>query len=201
MENFGKIYINCLINFKLMAFNLISTSLIAVALAMDAFSVSMTKGFTQKNITPAQILYYGLFFGGFQALMPILGYFFGNFISTFIASLASVVGFVLLLAIGLNMIRESLSDDDEDIADNFSFKEVTLLAIATSIDAFAVGITIALINDPLWISAAIIGIVAFAFSVVGIFIGKKIGDYVGNRFQILGGVILILIGFKILLGF
>jgi putative Mn2+ efflux pump MntP len=201
MENLGKIYINCLINFKIMAFNLISTGLIAIALAMDAFSVSMTKGFTQKNITPTQILYYGLFFGGFQALMPILGYFFGNFISSFIASLASVVGFVLLLAIGLNMIRESLKNDDEDIADTFSFKEVTLLAIATSIDAFAVGITIALIKDPLWISAAIIGIVAFAFSIVGIFIGKKIGDYVGNRFQILGGVILILIGFKILLGF
>ncbi len=201
MENFGKIYINCLINFKLMAFNLISTGLIAIALAMDAFSVSMTKGFTQKNITPTQILYYGLFFGGFQALMPILEYFFGNFISTFIASLASVVGFVLLLAIGLNMIRESLKNDEDDIADTFSFKEVTLLAIATSIDAFAVGITIALIHDPLWISAAIIGIVAFAFSIVGIFIGKKIGDYVGNRFQILGGVILILIGFKILLGF
>ena len=184
-----------------MAFNFISTTLIAVALAMDAFSVSMTKGFTQKNLTSSQILYYGVFFGGFQALMPILGYFFGNIISAFVASLASVVGFVLLLAIGLNMIRESLKNDDDEITDTFSFREVTLLAIATSIDAFAVGITIALLNDPLWISAAIIGIVAFAFSIVGIFIGKKIGDYVGNRFQILGGVILILIGFKILLGF
>ena len=201
MKILGKFYINCLTNSILMTFNLISTGLIAVALAMDAFSVSMTKGFTQKNITKTQILYYGIFFGGFQALMPILGYFFGNFISSFIASLASVVGFILLLAIGLNMIRESLKNEDDELADTFSFKEVTLLAIATSIDAFAVGITIALIKDPLWISAAIIGIVAFAFSIVGIFIGKKIGDYVGNRFQILGGVILILIGFKILLGF
>lgn len=184
-----------------MVFYLISTGLIAVALAMDAFSVSMTKGFTQKNLTKSQILYYGLFFGGFQAIMPIFGYFFGNIISVIIASLASVVGFVLLLAIGLNMIRESLSNDEGEVTDNFSFKEVTLLAIATSIDAFAVGITIALIKDPIWISAAIIGIVAFAFSVLGIFIGRKIGDYVGNRFQILGGVILILIGIKILLGF
>ena len=91
--------------------------------------------------------------------------------------------------------------DDEEITDHFSFKEVTLLAIATSIDAFAVGITIALLKDPLMISSAIIGIVAFAFSIAGIFIGKKIGDYVGDKFQILGGVILILIGFKILLGF
>lgn len=184
-----------------MSFNLISTFLIAIALAMDAFSVSMTKGFTQKNLTKPQILYYGLFFGGFQFFMPIIGYFCGNVIASIVESLAPIVGFILLLAIGLNMIRESLSGDDEEITDHFSFKEVTLLAIATSIDAFAVGITIALLNDPLLISCAIIGIVAFAFSIIGIFIGKKLGNYVGDKFQILGGVILILIGFKILLGF
>ena len=184
-----------------MSFNLISTFLIAIALAMDAFSVSMTKGFTQKNLTKPQILYYGLFFGGFQFFMPIIGYFCGNVIASIVESLAPIVGFILLLAIGLNMIRESISGDDEEITDHFSFKEVTLLAIATSIDAFAVGITIALLNDPLMISCAIIGIVAFAFSIIGIFIGKKLGDYVGDKFQILGGVILILIGFKILLGF
>ena len=132
-----------------MSFNIISTFLIAVALAMDAFSVSMTKGFTQKHLTKAQILYYGLFFGGFQALMPIIGYFCGNVIASIVESLAPIVGFILLLAIGLNMIRESLSDDEEDITDEFSFKEVTLLAIATSIDAFAVGITIALLKDPM----------------------------------------------------
>ncbi|WP_296881451.1 manganese efflux pump MntP family protein [uncultured Methanobrevibacter sp.] len=182
-------------------FSFVSTFLIAVALAMDAFSVSMTKGFTQKNLTNSQILYYGLFFGGFQAAMPILGYLCGNIIASVVTSLAPIIGFILLLAIGLNMIRESLSSDDEEITDNFSFKEVTLLAVATSIDAFAVGITIALLNDPILISSAIIGIVAFAFSIAGIFIGKKIGNYVGDKFQILGGVILILIGIKILLGF
>ena len=182
-------------------FSFVSTFLIAVALAMDAFSVSMTKGFTQKNLTNSQILYYGLFFGGFQAAMPILGYLCGNIIASVVTSLAPIIGFILLLAIGLNMIRESLSSGDEDIKDYFSFKEVTLLAIATSIDAFAVGITIALINDPILISSAIIGIVAFIFSIAGIFIGKKLGDYVGDKFQILGGVILILIGIKILLGF
>lgn len=184
-----------------MSFNIISTFLIAVALAMDAFSVSMTKGFTQKNLKDSQILYYGLFFGGFQALMPILGYLCGNVIASIVESLASIIGFILLLAIGLNMIRESLTSDGDEITDEFSFKEVTLLAIATSIDAFAVGIAIALLGDPILISAAIIGIVAFAFSVAGIFIGRKLGDYVGDKFQILGGVILILIGIKILLGF
>lgn len=184
-----------------MSFNLISIFLIAIALAMDAFSVSMTKGFTQKHLSKSQILFYGIFFGGFQALMPILGYFCGNVISSIVESLASVIGFILLLAIGLNMIRESLSGGDEEITDNFSFKEVTLLAIATSMDAFAVGITLALLNDPILISALIIGIVAFLFSIVGVFLGRKLGDYIGDKFQIIGGVILILIGIKILLGF
>ena len=184
-----------------MSFSIISIFLVAVALAMDAFSVSMTKGFTQKDLKNSQILFYGLFFGGFQALMPILGYFCGNAIASIVEALASIIGFILLLLIGSNMIRESLSSDDDEVSDEFSFKEVTLLAIATSIDAFAVGITIALLKDPILISSAIIGVVAFAFSIAGIFIGKKIGDYVGNKFQILGGVILILIGIKILLGF
>ena len=183
-----------------MAYNIISIFLIAIALAMDAFSVSMTKGFTQKHLTKPQILYYGLFFGGFQALMPILGYFCGSFIASIVESVASIIGFILLLAIGVNMIRESLTGEDE-ITDEFSFREVTLLAIATSIDAFAVGIALALIKDPIVLSALIIGIVAFLFSVAGIFIGRKLGDYVGDKFQILGGVILILIGIKILLGF
>jgi len=184
-----------------MSFNIISTLLIAVALAMDAFSVSMTKGFTQKHLTNLQILYYGLFFGGFQFLMPLIGYYCGNVIASIVEALAPIIGFILLLIIGLNMIRESLTGDDEEITDRFSFREVTLLAVATSIDAFAVGITLALIRDPVLISSIIIGIVAFAFSIIGVFIGRRIGDYVGDKFQIIGGVILIIIGFKILLGF
>lgn len=183
-----------------MSFNLISVFLIAVALAMDAFSVSLTKGFTQKNLTQAQKLWYGIFFGFFQFMMPVIGYYCVSTISAAIESFASLIAFLLLLGIGLNMIRESLSGDDGEVTDNFSFKEVTLLAIATSIDAFAVGITIALMNDPIWISSAIIGIVAFAFSVAGIYIGRKLGDYFGDKFQIIGGVILILIGIKTLLG-
>lgn len=184
-----------------MSLNFISVFLIAVALAMDAFSVSLTKGFTQKNLKIREKLYYGLFFGTFQFIMPILGYFSASTISGIIESFASIIGFILLLAIGLNMIRESLFGDGEDITDEFSFREVTLLAIATSIDAFAVGITFALLKDPIWISSAIIGVVAFAFSVVGVYIGRQLGDWLGDKFQILGGVILILIGIKILLGF
>ncbi|MBE6510892.1 MAG: manganese efflux pump [Methanobrevibacter millerae] len=183
-----------------MAFQIISTLLIAIALAMDAFSVSLTKGFTQKNLTKNQILYYGLFFGFFQFMMPIIGYYIGGVISRFIVSVASIVAFILLLAIGLNMIRESLGDEDE-ITDSFSFREVFILAIATSIDALAVGMTYAILGEDILLPSAIIGIVAFLFTVAGIFLGKKIGNYFGGRFQILGGVILILIGAKILLGF
>ena len=183
-----------------MSLNLISIFLIAIALAMDAFSVSMTKGFTQKNLNKTQILYYAIFFGGFQFIMPIIGYFCGNIISTIVETLTSIIAFILLSIIGLNMIKESLSSE-ENIDDYFSFKETFLLAVATSIDAFAVGITIALLKNPIFISSAIIGIVAFVFTIIGLVIGRKIGDYVGDKFQIIGGVILILIGVKILLGF
>jgi len=134
-------------------------------------------------------------------MMPILGFYFGALINEFIASIASIIGFILLLAIGLNMIRESLQNDEDELTDNFSFGEVTLLAIATSIDAFAVGLTYALLNESILLPSIIIGIVAFLFSIAGVFLGKKIGNYFGGRFQILGGVILILIGIKILLGF
>ncbi|MGX8693899.1 MAG: manganese efflux pump MntP [Methanobrevibacter sp.] len=184
-----------------MSLNLLSVFLIAVALAMDAFSVSLTKGFTQKHLTKTQILYYGLFFGFFQFMMPVIGYFCISSISSIIESFASIIGFVLLLGIGLNMIRESLFGGDEEITDNFSFREVILLAIATSIDAFAVGITFAVLENPFLMPSIIIGVVAFAFSIAGIYIGRRLGDYFGDKFQILGGVILILIGIKILLGF
>ena len=179
----------------------ISVFLIAVALAMDAFSVSLTKGFTQKNLKTSQIIYYGLFFGLFQAFMPVIGYFAGETITAFVTSIAPWIAFILLFIIGVNMIRESITGDEEDISDEFSFREVTLLAIATSIDAFAVGITFALLNTSIVVPCIVIGIVAFLFSIVGIIIGRKLGDYFGDKFLILGGVILILIGIKILLGF
>ena len=133
--------------------------------------------------------------------MPVLGYFAGATITSFVTSIAPWIAFILLLIIGVNMIRESITGDDEEITDEFSFKEVTLLAIATSIDAFAVGITFALLNTNIIMPCAVIGIVAFIFSIVGILLGRKLGDYFGDKFLILGGVILILIGVKILLGF
>ena len=113
-----------------MSFQLVSTIFIAVALAMDAFSVSITKGFTQKDLIKSQIFYYGLFFGFFQFLMPLLGYLCGSTVASLVSAVAPWIGFILLLAIGLNMIRESFGDEEE-VTDKFSIKEVTLLAIAT----------------------------------------------------------------------
>ncbi|MBO5840102.1 MAG: manganese efflux pump [Methanobrevibacter sp.] len=177
----------------------ISTLLIAIALAMDAFSVSLTKGFTLKNITKSQALWFGIFFGGFQALMPVLGWLGGIQLEWLITTFAPWVAFILLLLIGSNMIRESFSNDEEDSSDKFSFKELTLLAIATSIDAFAVGITYAVLKTDILIPIIMIGVTAFIFTIIGLYLGKKIGNYFGDKFEILGGVILILLGVKILL--
>lgn len=178
----------------------ISTLLIAIALAMDAFSVSLTKGFTLKKITKSQVLWFGIFFGGFQALMPVLGWLGGIQLEWLITTFAPWIAFILLLLIGSNMIRESFSnEEEEEDSDKFSFKELTLLAIATSIDAFAVGITYAVLKTDILIPIIMIGVTAFIFTIIGLYLGKKIGNYFGDKFEILGGVILILLGVKILL--
>ena len=177
----------------------ISTLLIAIALAMDAFSVSLTKGFALKEISKSQVLLFGIFFGGFQALMPVLGWLGGIQLKWIITTFAPWVAFILLLLIGSNMIRESFSDEEEEEdSDNFSFKELTLLAIATSIDAFAVGITYAILKTDILIPIIMIGVTASIFTIIGLYLGKKIGNYFGDKFEILGGVILILLGIKIL---
>lgn len=153
---------------------LISIIIIAIALAMDAFSVSLTKGFTQKNLTKSQILYYGLFFGFFQFIMPVIGYICGTTISSFVSTVAPWIAFFLLLAIGLNMIRESLDSDDEYIMDTFSFKELTLLAVATSIDAFA------LLNASLLFYVQLIGLQNLYFLLQEF--TEKLGNYFKDKF-------------------
>lgn len=189
-----------LIDVLMIYMDFISVFLIAVALAMDSFSVSLTKGFTQKNLQTRQIMYYGLFFGLFHLFVPIIGYYAGVTVTHFVTTIAPWIAFVLLFVVGANMIKESLENEDEEITDEFSFKELFLLAIATSIDAFAIGVTFALLNTNIFIPAIITSLVVFTLSIVGILIGRKLGDYFGDKFLILGGVILILIGIKILLG-
>ena len=182
----------------LMSFNLISTSLIAVALAMDAFSVSMTKGFTQKNLTKSQILYYGLFFGGFQAGMPLLGYLLGTQFESLITNIDHWIAFVLLGIIGFNMIHESLSKSCEKSSADFSAKAMFPLAVATSIDALAVGISLAFLNENIVTAATIIGITTLILSAIGIYIGNAFGCKYKSKAEFLGGAVLILIGIKIL---
>lgn len=177
----------------------ISIILIAIALAMDAFSVSLTKGFTLKNISKSQILWFGIFFGGFQVLMPLIGWSAGTQLEGIVSAIAPWIAFILLIAIGANMIRESLSEEEEEEEDKFSFKELTLLAIATSIDAFAVGVTFAILKTDIIIPLIAIGLVAFILTEIGLVLGKKIGNYFGDKFEIIGGTILILLGIKILL--
>ena len=174
--------------------------LTALALSMDAFAVAVCKGLALKNVKIRNCLWIGLWFGLFQALMPTIGFFCAKLFESYVHNYAHWIAFGLLCFLGINMIKEALGEEEKSNCD-ICCKEMFVLAIATSIDAFAVGITIALLKDPILISSAIIGIVAFLFSIAGIFIGKKLGNYVGDKFQILGGIILILIGIKILLGF
>jgi len=181
--------------------DLITIILIAVALAMDSFSISITKGFTIKDISTMQSLWVGIFFGFFQAFMPILGWIAGIELQYFVSKVAPWIAFILLVAIGLKMIHESISNDKETVSKKgqFSFKELTLLGIATSIDAFAVGVTFALLEIPIVIPVITIGLVSFIFSEFGIVIGKKMGQFIGGKFEIVGGVVLIILGVKILL--
>ena len=175
----------------------ISILLLAVGLAMDAFSVSITRGLTSKcNIKHALLI--ALFFGGFQVLMPVLGWFSGIWLQGLISTLAPWIAFLLLTVIGIKMIYESFSDE-KDINKVFSLKELFFLSIATSIDAFAVGVTFAILNTPIITPIIVIGLITFTLSFIGVYIGKNIGHLFENKIGIVGGLILIGIGLKILL--
>ena len=176
----------------------ISIIFLAFGLAMDAFSVSITRGLTLKcDIKHALII--ALFFGGFQALMPILGWFSGIQLESIISTIAPWIAFLLLLGIGIKMIYESVSTSGEDICKFFSLRELLVLSVATSIDAFAIGVTFAILNTPIITPVIIIGLITFLLSFIGVYIGKNIGHLFENKIEILGGLILIAIGFKILL--
>ena len=185
--------------------------LLAVGVSMDAFAVSIGKGLTAKRVSWREALLVALWFGGFQALMPVIGYFLGVSFADLVERVDHWIAFGLLLLIGGNMIREALQKEKEavpaDVAaggsaqedNSFAFRTMLLLAIATSIDALAVGISFAFLRTPLWPSIFIIGLTTAAFSAIGLLIGKKVGDRFHKGAEILGGLILIAIGLKILL--
>ena len=172
--------------------------LIAVGLSMDAFAVSVCKGLSVKELRPRHALLVGLYFGGFQALLPLLGWLLGYRFETLITGVDHWIAFVLLALIGGNMIRESFSDDEE-LNDDFGFRTMLLLAVATSIDALAVGVTFAFLQVKILPAAGTIGLTTFLLSVAGVWIGRFFGARYKAGAERLGGCILILIGLKILL--
>ena len=174
--------------------------LIAIGLSMDAFSVSVCKGLTTRKFSWRMALVCGLWFGLFQALMPVVGYFLGIQFQHLIDSIDHWIAFGLLFLIGANMIREAIwGGEDHQHNGSLEFKTMFLLAVATSIDALAVGVSFACIQVELWSSVLVIGITTFLFSVLGVKIGNVFGSKFEKSAEIIGGIIVILIGLKILL--
>ena len=172
---------------------------LAVGLAMDAFAVSVCKGLSAGRVTLGHALTAGLWFGGFQALMPFLGWLLGVQFQSFITSIDHWIAFVLLGLIGVNMIRESRSTEEEEMETSFGAKAMFPLAVATSIDALAVGVSMAFMSVHILASAAVIGVVAFALSVAGGLVGRRLGCLFQRRAELTGGLVLIAIGVKILI--
>ena len=174
--------------------------LLGIGLSMDAFAVSICKGLSTKQLQIKHYLIIGAWFGGFQALMPTIGYFLGSTFEQYITAFDHWVAFVLLAAIGANMIKESFSKEESETNASFAFKTMLLMALATSIDALAVGITFALLPDvnvPL--AVCLIGITTFLCSAAGLRVGNLFGLRYKAKAELAGGIILILIGLKILL--
>ncbi|HPX77885.1 MAG TPA: manganese efflux pump MntP family protein [Methanobacterium sp.] len=177
--------------------DIISIIFLSIGLAMDAFSISITLGLSQKmDVKQASII--AIFFGGFQFIMPILGWISGIQLHYIVSTFAPWFAFFLLVAIGGKMIYEAFSAEEKS-SYSISLKEILILSVATSIDAFAVGVTFAFLNVAILFPVIMIGLITFILSFIGIYIGKNIGHLFENKMEIVGGVILIILGFKILL--
>ena len=178
--------------------DLLTLLTLAVGLAMDAFAVSICKGLAMREKVLKKGIIVGLWFGGFQALMPTIGFFLGTQFKDQITSIDHWIAFVLLGLIGINMVKEALSNDEEQADDSIAVKEMFMLAVATSIDALAVGITFAFLNVHIVSAASMIGVCTFLISFAGVKIGNIFGTKYKSKAELAGGVILILLGFKIL---
>ena len=173
--------------------------LVAIGLAMDAFAVSVCKGLSMKKMSWNKAIIVGLYFGIFQGLMPVIGYFLGTAFQSLVTQIDHWIAFGLLVFIGSNMLKEAFAKNSENCNDKVDLKTMLVLAIATSIDALAIGITFAFLNVNLIIAVSIIGIITFAISVIGVKIGNKFGDKYERKAEAVGGLILIFMGVKILL--
>ena len=173
--------------------------IIAVGLSMDAFAVAICKGLSVKQVKVKHALIVGLYFGGFQGLMPLLGYFLGVRFQEAITSIDHWIAFVLLGLIGFNMIREALGHEEEEVNAAFDVKTMIPLAVATSIDALAVGVTFAFLQVDIVPAVSFIGVITFLLSMIGVKIGNIFGAKYKSKAELAGGVTLILMGAKILL--
>lgn len=184
--------------------SLIELFVLAIGLSMDAFAVSVCKGLSMKKVTLKNAGIVGIYFGGFQAGMPLIGYFLGLQFKDYIMSVDHWIAFILLGYLGIKMIQEALSKDDDeyenqDEKDMLSFKNMSVLAIATSIDALAVGITLAFLQVDIVLAVSFIGIITFILSMIGVKIGNLFGIKYKSKAELAGGIILICMGIKILL--
>ena len=179
--------------------SLMELFLIAVGLSMDAFAVSVCKGLSVRKATVKHALCVGLYFGGFQALMPLIGYLLGTQFESVITSVDHWIAFGLLAFIGGNMIREALGREEEKLDDSFSFRTMMTLAVATSIDALAMGVTFAFLRVNIVPAVLLIGVTTFVLSAAGLKVGNVFGAKYKSRAELFGGVVLVLLGLKILL--
>ncbi|MBR4733590.1 MAG: manganese efflux pump [Lachnospiraceae bacterium] len=179
--------------------SLLELFLVAVGLSMDAFAVSICKGLAMQKLTFKKAAIVGLWFGGFQAGMPLIGYFLGKQFESYITSIDHWIAFVLLSIIGITMIREAMSKEEEKADDSLAVKTMFLLAVATSIDALAIGVTFAFLQVSIAPAVSLIGITTFLLSVVGVKVGNVFGMKYKSKAELTGGIILIAIGLKILL--
>lgn len=174
-------------------------SLIAIALAMDSVAVSIASGSKYKNINFLTTFKIALFFGVFQGIMPLIGYFLGNTFSSFVDSIDHYITFIILVYLGYKMIKEAQNGNFEDEVENLKNKTLLILAIATSIDALAVGITFSFSSVDILYAVSLITIITFVLCVIAVYIGKFLGGFLEDKAEYLGGIILIILGFKILI--
>ncbi len=174
--------------------------IIAVGVSMDAFAVSICKGLSVRNLRPKHAGMTALWFGGFQALMPLIGFYLGVSFADLVSSVDHWIAFILLGIIGGNMLKESFQkDDDVNVSPDFSFRTMFAMAVATSIDALAIGVSFAFLNVNIWKAILFIGLTTGLFSAVGVYIGNMFGSRYKSKAEFAGGFILIVMGFKILI--
>lgn len=179
---------------------IIELLILAIGLSMDAFAVAICKGLATYSLKKRHIIITGLWFGGFQALMPLIGYYLGTTFEKYVTAVDHYIAFILLGGIGANMIKEAFSKEENETDDSFSFKTMLIMAIATSIDALAIGITFALLPDVnIYAAVLFIGIITFVLSGIGVKIGNIFGAKWKSKAEFLGGIILIFLGTKILI--